>query len=232
MQRDPGDETDYEGDMTEYKDEGEARAAGLKPGEIYYKSKNVYTWVQWTKEDLKDQELIQFVPLQIPNQRHYHLGDGKIGYILDVNNLKCLLRVGEINVVHKMFYDTYKNNLDQMIELEKFKRTGPESAPWTAGGPWDEATGKGKNTWFYKPEASAWLDENGQEMYGTQDGKFIVGGNRYWKMSDKGLPLVSTKLEYLLKQGTKSVLADLLSELWKYVNRTIKEWENKSPRRY
>lgn len=171
--------------MARYKDQTEARAAGLKPGAAYDGG-----WVAWRKEDLDPNDVVTFVPLEIPYQKVYEQ-DGKKYSYLTVNGLQCVLCINEVNTVNRFFYNAYQNNLDGVRELEKFKRTGPKDAPWSEGGI------RGTNTWVYMPESrSAWFDEDGREI---SSGDYYVIDDRPGR---EGMPRLLGSHRDLIESGT------------------------------
>lgn len=150
-------------DIVSYKESVPAEAGNkrqLKPGQSLGEGLTG-GWVPWRKQDLDatPEEKYNFVPIFIPGAVHPLKDEnGMFKIILDVNDLKCCLTVGELcENISGMFYHAYKNLEDEYRKREQFKSRGPESGPHTTGGR------SGQNTWHYEPEApSAWIDLDGR----------------------------------------------------------------------
>lgn len=116
-------------------------------------------WVPWRKADLDSGgEKHNFVPQYIPGLVHPLKDEkGKYKIFLDVNDLQCLLTVGELNEnVSGMFYHAYMNAEDEYRKSEEFKNSGPMQALWARGGPGNS------NTWHFEGEApAAWIAIDG-----------------------------------------------------------------------
>lgn len=106
-----------------------------------------------TPADLGDK--IAFVPVEIPGMRPIDV-DGEKYYMFDLDGIQTWLKVNQLNVANPPAWHFHQNQLKDALDLEKFKRTGPASAPWTHGG------AGGKNTWHYVPQVPVfWMDIDG-----------------------------------------------------------------------
>lgn len=117
-------------------------------------------WVQWTKADLDPEETVTFVPLPIPGIVYPFTDENGYQKIkLDVNGLVCWLTVGVENTINRFFYNVYEAALNGHRELEKFKREGPEYAPWGKKGP------DGRQAWQFIPMAATFgMTDDGRSL--------------------------------------------------------------------
>ena len=118
------------------------------------------SWVPWRREDIADDEKVDFVPAPVPTLVFpMEDEDGRQKIRLDVNDLVCWLTVGVPNRVSKFFKNAYDNGFDTWRELENFKRRGPVVAPWGSIGP------DGRPSWYYDPMTISFgMDENGHAI--------------------------------------------------------------------
>ena len=134
----------------------------LKPGEKLKPGQALPGggWVQWTKGDLNPEDTITFVPLPIPGMVYPFADDNGYQKIkLDINGLVCWLTCGVENTVNRFFYNVYEAALAGHRQLEKFKREGPEWAPWGKYGP------DGRQAWQFIPMAASFgMNEDGRSL--------------------------------------------------------------------
>jgi hypothetical protein len=144
---------------------------------------------EWTMKDFEKGGVVDFVPQDLPGgpTLPYPLdfGDGipKKGYRLTVNGVSLVLVIGMLNRAPKAFYHAYKNLENQIIELEEFKRGGPDNAPWVHGGI------NGMSTWFYQEGSpTAWFDI---------DGLYLNPNETYILYDGIPIPIGDTKIQVL-----------------------------------
>lgn len=118
------------------------------------------SWIPWRKEDLADDEKVDFVPAPVPTLVFPMTDEeGRQKIRLDVNDLVCWLTVGVPNHVSKYFKNAYDNAFDTWRENENFKRKGPAVAPWGSQGP------DGRPSWYYDPMTISFgMDDDGHAI--------------------------------------------------------------------
>jgi hypothetical protein len=187
--------------LTVYKDEAEARAAGLKPGAYYEQGwKDNHTWVVWRKEDLDPNDRVQFIPLEIPTLR-WEVRDEIDKYTtLTVNGLRCVLKANELNDVNRFFYNAYQNIVEAWKESERTKRTGVMTPKLQKMIDKYSATDS-PYQWFYNPSAiTAWMDQDGR--YTTHEHKIST------EPGTEGMPMTKREIEEYKMAKEKDAAAD------------------------
>ena len=166
-----------------------AQRMGVRPGTEYQLKGDPYslTWVPWEYGDLDPNDRVAFVPLPIPSLFNGGIKDedGCPMVKMDVNDLECWLTAGKLNTVNRFFYNAYKDSENLWRETERFKRNGPEFAPWSHGGM------SGQNTWHFQPSVPAFgIDEDGRYVQtepvslGETLDQLFCHGEKRWDSED------------------------------------------------
>lgn len=180
------DREDYSKENVELKKETIPLPGGVYPKpEIVYSDGNGYQtlpsrWRPWTYTDIKNSPMVSFVPMRIEPWISPSKGPRGQEYIrLDVNDLKCDLLVGQVNMVPEFFYNAYKDMENSYLEVEDRKRTGQASV--------DSMRPHAPN-WLFEPSAHTFgLDINGRYLTLANGDPFLAGGDPQIQQSEDAI---------------------------------------------